>query len=206
MGRGAHEPENSIALSSRRAAQKNGRLTSKSWLTNRLLEERLAASKAEYWLSAEADAQAAVFMRTATIGSTVMLLPDSLARSPLTRQLLERLGIRTTTLPAGPGRSIDQTASIKMISLEHPDFILIDPADASIAHGALFLGTVSEAVTVFDVSRTAGEILGGRLASPLRRGYDLVTFTLGDTAGVASREDGEVWRRMQDAGTAQGLG
>src|ERR1700693_2159431 len=123
MGRGTHESENSIALSSRRATQENGQLTSKSWLTNRLLEERLAASKAEYWLSAEADAQAAVFMRTATIGSTVMLLPDSYSEA------LEKL---------------------------------------------------------------ASQRGSGRLASPLRRGYDLVTFTLGDTAGVDSREDGEV--------------
>jgi glycine hydroxymethyltransferase len=168
-----------------------------------LLAERLGAAKASLRLLAGLQAHAATFMSIARIGQSVMLLPEVAGGHFNSHAILERLGLRIIDMPVDTQRlCIDPEATLDLVQREQPDFLFVDRSEGLRYEDFSFLGQIEGPVKVFDASQYLTPIIMGRYSNPFDWGFDLMLFTLHKSfpgpqkAGIASREDDELWARL----------
>lgn len=169
-----------------------------------LLADRLEAAQGSLRLLAGLHAHTATFMSVAAIGQTVMLLSEQAGGHYNTHAILERLGLHTIDMPIDEERlCIDRAATLEMIDAAQPDFIFVDRSEGLRFEDFSFIGQLTTATTIFDASQYVAQILAGRYENPLTWGFDLMLFTLHKSfpgpqkAAIVSREDGELWARLQ---------
>jgi glycine hydroxymethyltransferase len=170
---------------------------------HQLLADAFGGAEGSLRLLAGLQAHIATFMSIAGAGQSVALLPEAGGGHFCTHAILERLGLKTIDLPIDYERlCVDQAGTYELIERERPDFIFIDRSEGLRYEDFAFVGALPGPVKVFDASQYVAPIVTGGYQSPLAWGFDLALFTLHKSfpgpqkAGIVSREDGELWRRL----------
>ncbi len=170
---------------------------------HQLLAGKLGAAKASLRLLAGLQAHAATFMSIAEIGQSVMLLPEVAGGHFNSHAILERLGLRTIDMPVDTRHfCIDAEATLDLVRREQPDFLFVDRSEGLRYEDFSFIGKIGGPTKVFDASQYLTQIILGRYVNPFEWGFDLMLFTLHKSfpgpqkAGIASREDDELWARL----------
>jgi glycine hydroxymethyltransferase len=170
---------------------------------HRLLADAFGAAKGSLRLLSGLHAHAATFMSISTIGQKVMLLSEEAGGHFSTHAILHRLGLRTIDLPIDHRRlCIDESATLRLVHSEQPDFIFIDRSEGLRYEDFSFLGSLEGPTTIFDASHYIPQILTDRYPNPLAWGFDLMLFSLHKSfpgpqkAGIVSRQNSEVWAEL----------
>jgi glycine hydroxymethyltransferase len=170
---------------------------------NTLFAEMLGAETGSLRLLSGLHAHCATFMSIASIGDTVLLLPEQAGGHFSTRAILSRLGLRIIDVPVDYGRlCVDREATMMVLEREKPDFIFIDRSEGLRYEDFSFVGDLRGPVKLFDASQYLAPILMGVYDNPLDWGFDLMLFTLHKSfpgpqkAGIVSRSQDVLWRRL----------
>jgi glycine hydroxymethyltransferase len=170
---------------------------------HRLLADAFGAAEGSLRLLSGLHAHAATFMSISKTGQKVMLLSEEAGGHFSTHAILHRLGLHTIDLPIDQQRlCIDQTATLRLIRSEQPDFIFIDRSEGLRYEDFSFVGSLEGPRKIFDASQYVSQILTGRYSNPLAWGFDLMLFSLHKSfpgpqkAGIVSREDSDLWAEL----------
>ncbi len=170
---------------------------------HRLLADAFGAAEGSLRLLSGLHAHMATFMSISTIGQKVMLLSEEAGGHFNSHAILHRLGLRTIDLPIDHRRlCIDQSATLRLVSSEQPDFIFIDRSEGLRYEDFSFLGSLEGPTKIFDASHYVPQILTSRYPNPLAWGFDLMLFSLHKSfpgpqkAGIVSRQNGDLWAEL----------
>jgi glycine hydroxymethyltransferase len=168
-----------------------------------LLAEAFGAAEGSLRLLSGLHAHAATFMSISTNGQKVMLLSEEAGGHFSTHAILHRLGLRTIDLPIDRRRlCIDQSATLRLVHSEKPDFIFIDRSEGLRYEDFSFVGSLEGPEKIFDASHYVSQILTGHYPNPLGWGFDLMLFSLHKSfpgpqkAGIVSRENSDLWANL----------
>lgn len=172
---------------------------------HRLLADAFGAAEGSLRLLSGLHAHVATFMSISTAGQKVMLLSEEAGGHFSAHAILRRLGLRTIDVPIDRRRMcVDQSATLRLVRSEQPDFIFIDRSEGLRYEDFSFLGSLAGPRKIFDASHYVPQILTGRYANPLRWGFDLMLFSLHKSfpgpqkAGIVSRESCDLWAKLID--------
>lgn len=165
--------------------------------------EALGATDSSLRLLSGLHAHVAVFMSLASIGDSVLLLPELAGGHFATKSILERLGLRVIEMPVDLRHlCIDRDGTRAMVNATKPDFIFVDRSEGLRYEDFCFLGEVRGPVKIFDASQYLPQIICGKYRNPLSWGFDLLVFTLhksfpgSQKAGIACRVTDDTWQRV----------
>lgn len=170
---------------------------------HRLLADALGAAEGSLRVLSGLHAHTATFMSISTVGQKVMLLSEEAGGHFSTHPILRRLGLQTIDAPIDRRRlCIDQSATLRLLHTERPDFIFIDRSEGLRYEDFAFVGDVEGPTKIFDASHYLPQILTGGYSNPLEWGFDLMLFSLHKSfpgpqkAGIVSRQNGDLWQQL----------
>lgn len=169
------------------------------------LAQTLNASSASLRLLSGLHAHIAIFMSLARIGDKVLLVPESAGGHFSTGKILDRLGLHVIYMKADKkNMRIDIAKTLSIAKEEKPNFIFVDRSEGLIYEDFSFLKKIDFCIKIFDASQYLPQIMNRVYRNPLDWGFDLMMFTLHKSypgpqkAGVVARENGEIWKNLQD--------
>ena len=167
------------------------------------LASQLGASDGSLRLLSGLHAHMVVFMSLASIGDTVILLPDLAGGHFATKKILDRLGLETLLLPVDETLlCIDHEKASELIENSDPKFIFIDRSEGLRFEDFSFLKSFEKPIKIFDASQYLPQIMCKAYTNPFEWGFDLILFTVHKSfpgpqkAGIVTRVKDEVWTKL----------
>ena len=172
-------------------------------LIHKKLAGALGAADGSLRLLSGLHAHIAIFMSLASIGDSVLLLPELAGGHFATRGILQRLGLRVIEMAIDFDRlCIDSAATLEIVRREQPKFVFIERSEGLRYEDFCFIGQLQGPVKIFDASQYLAQIICGKYENPFNWGFDLLIFSVHKSfpgpqkAGVVSRESNATWHTL----------
>lgn len=154
-------------------------LTELIQLTHNKLASVFGGAKSSARLLSGLHAHIVLFMGLAKPGDKVALLPVEAGGHFATEAILKRLGLQTLNLPVDLDlMCVDANGALDLITVEQPRFLFIDRSEGLKYEPFDWVRQTKPAITIFDASQYAAQIINQHLENPFQWGFDLQLLTL----------------------------